>query len=133
MTFQPKKMFMIDLHVHLTLKLHLLSNIFQISNFTFSLEQVARGEAQHSTKWKEKPVLRQTTTLEVMSIRHRNDIAKSTRRIHRYFIDFKSLIDVELSMSNRCHFCHVDLPFIIDKISTNFQRGILMSNRWRIY
>ena len=41
-------------------------------------------------------------------------------------------IHVEISTSNRCHIFHVDSPFEIDEISTNFPRGILTSNRWRI-
>ena len=86
----------------------------------------------HSTKWKQESMLRQATSLEVTSIRHRNDIEKSTWRTHRYFIDFESRIDAELSTSNRCHLFHVHLPFIINEISTNFRCGISMSNRWRI-
>ena len=41
-------------------------------------------------------------------------------------------IHVEISTSNRCHIFHVDSPLEIDGISTNFPRGILTSNRWRI-
>ena len=77
-------------------------------------------------------MLRQTNNLEATSIRHRNDIEKFTCGTHRYFIDFESRIDMELSTPNRCHLFHVDLPFIIDEILTNFRRGISMSNRWRI-
>ena len=47
-------------------------------------------------------------------------------RTHRYFVDF------EISTSNRCHNFHVDSPFKIDVISTNFPREISTSNRWRI-
>ena len=46
-------------------------------------------------------------------------------------IDFDDQIDVKLSTLNRIHLFHMDLPFIIDEISTNFVRGISMSNRWR--
>ena len=56
----------------------------------------------------------------------------STWRTHRYFIDFESRIHVEISTSNRCHNFHVDSPFKINVISTNFPRGISPSNRWRI-
>ena len=45
-------------------------------------------------------MLRQTTSLEGTSIRHRNDIEKSTWRTHRHFIDFESRIDVDLCTSN---------------------------------
>ena len=69
---------------------------------------------------------------EVTSIWRRNDIEKSTWRTHRYFVDFESRIHVEISTSNRCHNFHVDSPFKIDVISTNFPRGISTSNRWRI-
>ena len=57
---------------------------------------------------------------------------KSTWRTHRYFVDFESRIQIEISMSNRCHTFHVDSAFKIDVISTNFPRGISTSNRWRI-
>ena len=69
---------------------------------------------------------------EVTSIWRRRDIEKSTWRTHRYFIDFESGIHVEFSTLNRCHNFHVDLPFKIDEISTNFPRGISTWNRWRI-
>ena len=36
------------------------------------------------------------------------------------------------STSNRCHNFHVDSPFKMDVISTNFPRGISTSNRWWI-
>ena len=74
----------------------------------------------------------ETASTEVTSIRCRNGIEKSTWRTHRYFIDFESGIHVEISTSNRCHNFHVDSPFKIDVISTNFPRGISTSNRWRI-
>ena len=44
-----KGMAMFDLHVHWKLKLHLLNNIFQISNFKFSLEKIARWDPYHSS------------------------------------------------------------------------------------
>ena len=56
---------MFDLHVNLTLKLHLISNNFQISNFGPRLEYVDSGRTYHSVKWKQEPVLRQVTGLEV--------------------------------------------------------------------
>ena len=74
----------------------------------------------------------ETASKEVTSIQRRNDIEKSTRKTHRYFVDFESRIHVEISTSNRCHNFHVDSPFKIDVISTNFPRGISTSNRWRI-
>ena len=74
----------------------------------------------------------ETASTEVTSIRRRNNVKKSTWRTHRYFVDFESRIHVEISTSNRCHNFHVDSPFKIDVISTNFPRGISTSNRWRI-
>ena len=73
-----------------------------------------------------------TVSTEVTSIWRRNDIEKSTWRTHRYFVDFESRIHVEISTSNQCHNFHVDSPFKIIVISTNFPRGISTSNRWRI-
>ena len=94
--FNVKAMSMFDHHVDLTLKLHLISNNFQISNFRFSLEEIARGDIYHKSKWKVEPVLHQAANLEVMLIRHRNEIEKT----HRYFIDFQSQIYVKLFMPN---------------------------------
>ena len=74
----------------------------------------------------------ETASTEVTSIRRRNNVEKSTWKTHRYFVDFESRIHVEISTSNRCHNFHVDSPFKIDVISTNFPRGISTSNRWRI-
>ena len=74
----------------------------------------------------------ETASKEVTSIQRRNDIEKSTRKTHRYFVDFESRIHVEISTSNRCHDFHVDSAFKVDVISTNFPRGISTSNRWRI-
>ena len=73
-----------------------------------------------------------TASTEFTSIRCRNDKKKSTRRIHRYFVDFESWIHVKISTSNWCHNFLVDSPFKIDEISTKFPRGISTSNRWRI-
>ena len=74
----------------------------------------------------------ETASTEVTSIRRRSDIEKSTWRTHRYFVDFESRIHVEISTSNRYHNLHVDSPFKIDVMSTNFPRGMSTSNRWRI-
>ena len=74
----------------------------------------------------------ETVSTKVTSIRRRNDIEESTWRAHRYFVDFESQIHVEISTLNRCHNFHVDSPFKIDEISTNFTRGISTLNRWRI-
>ena len=63
---------------------------------------------------------KETASKTITSIRHRNDIEKSTWRTHRYFADFESRIHVEIST-----------PFKIDEISWNFPRGILTSNRWQ--
>ena len=81
-----------------------------------------------------EPVLRQVYSLEITSIRDRNKttLKKPTWKTHRYFINFESRIDVELSTSNRCHSFHVDSPFIIEEISMNFPRGNSMSNWWQI-
>ena len=74
----------------------------------------------------------ETASTEVASIQRRNDKEKFTWRTHRHFVDFESRIQVEMYTSNRCHNFHVDLPFKIDVISTNFPRGISTTNRWRI-
>ena len=74
----------------------------------------------------------ETASKTVTSIRRRSDIEKSTWKTHRYFVDFESRIHVEISTSNRCHNFHVDSPFKIDEIPTNFPPGISTSNRWRI-
>ena len=79
----------------------------------------------------EKDTMESTST-EITSIRRRNDIEKSMRRIHRYFTDFESGIHVETSTSSRCHNFHVDPPFKIDVISMKILRRISMLNRWRI-
>ena len=68
----------------------------------------------------------ETASTGVTSIWRRNNTEKPMWRTHRYFVDF------EISTSNRCHNFHVDSPFKIDVISTNFPRGISTSNRWRI-
>ena len=67
---------------------------------------------------------KETKSKAVTSIRHRNDIEKSTWKTHRYFVHFESRIHVEISTSSWCHNFHVDSPFKIDEISTNFPRGI---------
>ena len=76
------------------LKLHGLSTI---------REQLRIGsqsrKCQEMIQWK--------ASTEVVSIRRRNDIEKSTWRTHRYFFHFESRIHVEISMSNRCHNFHV--------------------------
>ena len=53
---------------------------------------------------------------EVTSIRPRNDIENSTWRTHRYFVNFKSRIHVDISTSKRCHNFNVGSPFKIDVI-----------------
>ena len=37
-----------------------------------------------------------------------SDMKKSTWRTHRYFVDFESGIEVEISTLNRCHNFHMD-------------------------
>ena len=74
----------------------------------------------------------ETASIEVTPIRRRNNFEKSTWKTHRYFVDFENRIHVQIFTSNRCHNFHVDSPFKIDVISTNFPRGISTSNRWRI-
>ena len=71
---------------------------------------------------------KETATKTGMSIRHQNDIEKSTCKTHLYFVDFESRIHVEVSMSNQCHNFHVNSPFKIDEISTNFPPGIWTIN-----
>ena len=74
----------------------------------------------------------ETESTGVTSIRHRNNIEKSTWKTHSCFVDFESRIHVEISTSNRYHNFHVDSPFKTDVISTNFPRGTSTLNRWRI-
>ena len=74
----------------------------------------------------------ETASKTVSSIRYRNEIEKFTWRTHRYFVDFESRINVEISTSNRCHNFHLNSPLKIDEISTNFPRGISTLNRWQI-
>ena len=62
----------------------------------------------------------ETASTEVTSIRRRHDIEKFTWRTHRFSFDFESQIHVEISTSNGCHDFHVESPFKIDVISTNF-------------
>ena len=61
----------------------------------------------------------------------RFDVETTQKNPHGELIDISSILKVE-STSNRCHNFHVDSPFKIDVISTNFPRGISTSNRWRI-
>ena len=63
---------------------------------------------------------KETASKAVTSIRHWNDIEKSTWRTHRYLVDFESQIQVKISTSNRCNNFHVDSPFKTDEISTKF-------------
>ena len=61
----------------------------------------------------------------------RFDVETTSKSPRGKLIDILSILKVE-STSNRCHNFHVDSPFKIDVISTNFPRGISTSNRWRI-
>ena len=90
---------MFDLHVNLTLKLHLISNSFQISNFGPRLEYVDSGRTYHSVKWKQEPVLRQVTVLEVKLVWHRKNIEKIKWIPHRCFVSFENRINVKFSSS----------------------------------
>ena len=74
----------------------------------------------------------ESASTEVTSIRCRSNVEKSMWKTHQYFVHFESQIHVETSTSNRCHIFHVDSPFKMYVISTNFPRGISTSNRWRI-
>ena len=103
----------------LSLKLHRLSTIRD----RLRIGSQSR-KCQQMIEW--------TGSTVVTSIQRQNNIEKSTQRTHRYFVDFESRIHVEISTSNRYHNFHVDSPFKINEISTNFPRGISTSNRWRI-
>ena len=74
----------------------------------------------------------ETASKTVSSIRYRNEIEKFTWRTHRYFVDFESRINVEISTSNRCHNFNVNSPLKMDEISTNFPSGISTLDRWQI-
>ena len=65
-----------------------------------------------------------------MSIPHQSDIEKTTWKTHRYFIDFESQINNELTTLNQLHLFHEDWPFIIDEISTDFQSGLTNQERF---
>ena len=69
----------------------------------------------------------------VQKLHRFDDIEKPMWRTHLYFVDFENGIHVEISTSKRCHNFQVDSSFKIDIISTNFPRGISMSNRWRFH
>ena len=56
------------------LKLHVVSNNFQVSNDRFSFENVARGDTYYSRKRKQEPLLNKAASLRVMSTRHQSDI-----------------------------------------------------------
>lgn len=116
-------MSLFDLHFNLTLTFYLLSNIFEISNFRFKSEEVARGDSYHSTKWKQELVLRQAAKSYVDS---------TSWRTGRCSIDFESRIGVELSTSNKCHPFHNDWSFIINEIPMSFCRKLSMPNRQQI-
>ena len=72
---------------------------------------------------------KETANKVVISTWHRNDIEKLMWKTDQYLVDFESQIHVEISTSNQCYNFHVDLPFKIDEISTNFPLDISMSNR----
>ena len=74
-------------------------------------------------------MLRQTTSLDVVSIRCQNNMDKSIWRNGRYFIEFEIQVDVGLSTWNQCHLFDVNSFFIIDEISTNFRFGTSMSTQ----
>ena len=125
--FNVKEMSIFDLHVDSVSKLHKLTIN---SKFRLSLEQVTRRRYYYSRRWKQKLVLYQKRSLEVISVWHRNNIKKTTWKNRWFFIGFDSRIDIELSTWNRCHLFEVDSAFIIAEILTNFLRGIPMWNGW---
>ena len=65
----------------------------------------------------------------------RFDIETAWKNPRGKLIDISSILKVEstfeISTSNRRRNFHVDLPFRIDEISTNFSHGISKLNRWR--
>ena len=61
-----------------------------------------------------------TASTEVTSIRRRNDIEKTMRKTHQYFINLKIRTYIKISTLNWCHNFLVDSPFKIHVISTNF-------------
>ena len=121
---------MFDLHVDLRLTFHLISNNFQISNFGPRLEYDAGGRTYHSVKWKQEPVLRQVTGLEVKLVWHRNNIEKIKWIPHRYFVSFENRI--KLSSFPHQNPFHLDLPFTIYTMSTDFRCRISILNGLRI-
>ena len=94
---------------------------------------------QHYTRLAQNKLLQQkmyendrkeTVSKVLTSIRLRNGIERFTWKTHRYFVGFENRIHVEISTSNRCHNFHVDSPFKIDEILTNFPRRVSAFNRW---
>ena len=73
-------------------------------------------------------MLRQSANLEPRFVIEKT--SRKTWRTHRYINNFEGQIGVKLSTSNLFHSSHVDLPFINDEISMDFQRRISMSNQW---
>ena len=74
----------------------------------------------------------ETASTKVTSVWRLKDIEKLTWKTHRYSVDFESQIHLKISTLNGCPTFHVDLPFKIDAISTNFPRGISTPNCWKI-
>ena len=64
-------------------------------------------------------MLCQAASLEVMLVRHRNNIEKTMWKTHQCFIDFESQMDIELSTANQYLFPK-DLPFIINELLPDF-------------
>ena len=121
---------MFDFHVHSTLKLH---RICINSKFRFRYEQVIIRAEKIKTQI-EAGVIPKLSNIfgSYVNSTSKQHQEKKTWKSHRYFIDFESLISIELSTSNWCLCFDLDLRFIIDEMLTNFICRIFMSNRWRI-
>ena len=74
----------------------------------------------------------ETASTKVTSVWRLNGVEILTWKTHRYSVDFESQIHIKISTLNGCPTFHVDLPFKIDAISTNFPRGISTPNCWKI-
>lgn len=119
---------MFDFHINLTLKLH-----FEIANFKFSLEQIARVDAYHSTKW----ISRSQCNIErLVQKLCQFDIETTLKKLREKLIDNSLLLKVDSTWSYprqvACHPFHVNFPFIFYEISTDSRQSISMSYRQRI-
>ena len=95
MSFQRKRNKKFDVHVDLMFKLHLISNTFQISNFRFSLEQVAREDSYHNAKWNQSQCYVKQLVLKSCRL----EVETTSKKPHGKLINISSILKVELTFS----------------------------------